>query len=185
MGRTDVSAFGFIKFNRNLRAIAELTSDSDVFGDTGLMETSPVNINISEGATPYHVNVARRVPIPLLPKVEDELRRMERADSVVCSDARCAEEAGQGQNMNRPQAAKQGHAEISVSQVLAKLTGSVCFSKMDASGGYWQLALDEESSKLTTFITPLGSFCMTRVPFRISSASEIFQRKMEERASPN
>ena len=67
-----------------------------------------------------------------------------------------------------------------ISQVLAKLTGSVCFSKLDASGGYWQLALDEESSKLTTFITPLGRFCMTRVPFGISSASEIFQRKMEE-----
>ena len=46
------------------------------------MKTSPVNIKISETATPYHVNVARRVPIPLLPKVESELRRMER-DGVI------------------------------------------------------------------------------------------------------
>ena len=83
---------------------------------------------------------------------------------MVCPDVRCAEEAGQGQNMHRPQAAKQGRAEReryiipAISQVLAKLTGSVCFSKLDASGGYWQLALDDESSKLTTF-------CMTRVPW--------------------
>ena len=64
--------------------------------------------------------------------------------------------------------------------MLAKLPGSVCFSKLDASGGYWQLALEEQCAKLTTFITPLGRFHMTRVPFGISSASEIFQRKMEE-----
>ena len=43
------------------------------------MYSVKVNINISEGATPYHVNVARRVSIPLLNKVDDELRRMERA----------------------------------------------------------------------------------------------------------
>ena len=58
LGRTDASALGFIKFNRDPRAIIELTIDSDVFRDTGLMKTSPVNIKISEGATPYHVNIA-------------------------------------------------------------------------------------------------------------------------------
>ena len=78
LGR-EASALGFSKFNRDQRAIAELTIDSDVFGDTRLMKTSPLNIKINEGATLYHVNVARRVPIPLLPKVEDELRRLERA----------------------------------------------------------------------------------------------------------
>ena len=194
LGRTDTSALGFIKFNRDLRAIAELTIDLDVFGDTGLMKISPVNIKISEGATPYHVNVARRVPIPLLPKVEDKLRRMERAGIIkkiteptpwcapmiavpkkpdkvrICIDLKQLNKVVQRERYIIP----------AISQVLAKLTGSVCFSKLDASGGYWQIALDEESLKLTTFITPLGRFCMMRVLFGISSASEIFQRKMEE-----
>ena len=53
---------GFFKFDRDPRAIEELRIGPDVFGDTGLMKASPVNINISENATPYHVNVARRVP---------------------------------------------------------------------------------------------------------------------------
>ena len=74
LGRTDASALGFLKFDRDPRAIEELRIDPDLFGDTGLMKTSPVNIRISENATPYHVNVARRVPIPLLPKVESEWR---------------------------------------------------------------------------------------------------------------
>ena len=190
LGRTDASALGFIKFNRDSRAIAELTIDSDVFGDTGLMKTSPVNIKISEGATPYHMNVARRMPIALLPKVEDELRRMER-DGIIkkiteptpwCAPMIAADKVRicidlWHLNMVVP---RERYIIPAISQVLAKLSGSVCFSKLDGSGGYRQLALDEESSKLTASITHLGRFCMTRVPFGISSASEIFQRKMEE-----
>ena len=112
LGRTDASALGFIKFNRDPRAIAELTIDSDVFGTTGLVKTSPVNINICEGATPYHVNVARRVPIPLLPQgrgriEEDGENRHYQEDNRAASMV-CAEEAGPGQNMHRPQAAREG-----------------------------------------------------------------------------
>ena len=62
--RTDASALRFLKFDRDPRAIEELRIDPDVFGDTGLMKTSPVNIKINENATPYHVNVARRVAPP-------------------------------------------------------------------------------------------------------------------------
>ena len=194
LGRTDASALCFLKFDRDPRAVEELRIGPDVFGDTVLMKTSPVNIKINENATPYHVNVARRVPIPLLPKVESELRRMERdcvikkiteltpwcapmveapnkPDKVrICIDLKQLNKVVQRERYIIP----------AIQQVLAKLVGSVCFSKLDASGGYWQLALEEECAKLTTFITPLGRFCMTRVPFGISSASEIFQRKMEE-----
>ena len=76
LGRIYASALGFLKFDRDPRAIEELRIDPDVFGDTGLIKTSPVNIKISENATTYNVNVARRVPIMWLPKVESELRRM-------------------------------------------------------------------------------------------------------------
>ena len=187
LGRIDASALGFP------RAIEELRIEPDVFGDTGLMKTSPVNIKISENATPYHVNVARRVPIPLLPKVESELRRMQR-DGVIKKitepTPRCApmvaapKKPDKGRiciDLNQLNKVVQRERCIipAMPQVLAKLAGSVCFSKLDASGGYWQLALEEECAKLTTFITPLGRFCMTRVLFGISSASEIFQRKME------
>ena len=150
LGRTDASALGFIKFNRDSRAIAELTIDSDVFGDIGLMKTSPVNIKISEGATPYHVNVARRMPIALLPKVEDELRRMERVSIIKkiteptpwCAPmvavptkpdkVRICIDLWQLNNVVQ----RERYIIPATLQVLAKLTGSVCFSKLDGSGGY-------------------------------------------------
>ena len=52
------------------------------------------------------------------------------------------------------------------------------FSKLDASSGYWQISLHPESSRLTTFITPSGRFCFHQLPFGITSAPKIFQKRM-------
>lgn len=57
--------------------------------------------------------------------------------------------------------------------------GARYFSKLDASQGFWQLKLDESSTKYCTFNTPFGSYRFLRLPFGIISASEIFHRAME------
>ena len=43
---------------------------------------------------------------------------------------------------------------------------------MDAINGYFQLALDEDSSKLTTFILPSGRYRYLRAPMGLSSSSD-------------
>ena len=52
-------------------------------------------------------------------------------------------------------------------------------SVLDATSGYWQIKLDEESSLLTTFNTLFGRYCFTRMPFSIHSAQEVFQKTMD------
>jgi hypothetical protein len=48
------------------------------FGEVGEpVKTEPVKIVLEPDAKPYSVTVPRRVPIPLMPKVEAELKRME------------------------------------------------------------------------------------------------------------
>ena len=42
------------------------------------------------------------------------------------------------------------------------------------------MQLDDESSKLTTFDTPFGRFRWKRLPFGISVASEIFQKRLNQ-----
>ena len=61
-----------------------------------------------------------------------------------------------------------------------KLRGSKIFSKLYAASGFHQIPLDEENRLLTTFIASFGRFCFKRLPLGISSAPEIFQRKMTE-----
>ena len=68
----------------------------------------------------------------------------------------------------------------SVDETLAKLGDARVFSKLDANSGFWQLPLDDESKRLTTFITNSGRYVFNRLPFGISSAPEIFQRTMSE-----
>jgi len=59
------------------------------------------------------------------------------------------------------------------------LSGAKYLSALDAKFGCWQIRLDEESSLPTTFNTPFGRHCFTRLPFGIHSAQEVFQRTID------
>ncbi|KAL7868423.1 hypothetical protein SRHO_G00098070 [Serrasalmus rhombeus] len=76
------------------------------------------------------------------------------------------------------QAVKRQHYSIPTPEdVRSKLAGKSIFSILDEKDGYWQIKLDEPSSKLCTFNTPCGRFRFLRLPFRIKSSSEVFQQK--------
>ncbi|XP_012938934.1 uncharacterized protein K02A2.6-like [Aplysia californica] len=67
-----------------------------------------------------------------------------------------------------------------IDDILYKLSGSNKFSKLVATSSFWQLALDDDSAKLTTFITPFGRHFYRRLCFGITSTPEIFQRAMQD-----
>ena len=67
-----------------------------------------------------------------------------------------------------------------VEDVLTRLPEAKIFSTLDATSGFWQIPLDEESSFLTCFNTPFGRYRFKRLPFGIKSAPEVYQRVMEE-----
>ena len=54
------------------------------------------------------------------------------------------------------------------------------FSSFDAKDGFYQVGLDQECSKLTTFWTPLGRHCHLRMPFGISLAPEVFESRLQK-----
>ena len=62
-----------------------------------------------------------------------------------------------------------------IEEVVADMPQAKVFSVLDATSGYWQVKLDEASSKLCTFNTPIGRYRFTRLPFGILSAPEVFQ----------
>lgn len=67
-----------------------------------------------------------------------------------------------------------------VEEVVAEMPSAKVFSVVDANQGYWQIQLDDESSKLCTFNSPLGRYRFKRLPFGISSAPEVFQRCLSQ-----
>lgn len=167
---------------KEMGLVKQIEEVNTTIGDHRRLETEPVKILLREGAEPYAVNTARRVPLPLLQKAKEEFERMEASGVIervtqptdwctpICVDLKRLTE-----NIKREQ-----FMLPTTDEILAKLTGAKVFTSLDAASGFWQIPLYPESSRLTTFITPFARYCFTRLPFGISIAPEIFQRKMQE-----
>lgn len=166
---------------------------SQVFGDIGLLKCDPVKIELKADCEPYSLTTPRRIPFPLLAKVEAELKRMlalgiieevtEPSDwcaPMVPVVKRNKEQVRVCVDLKRLNKAVKRERYImpTLEDIAPKLAGAKVFSTLDASCGFWQIPLDAASQKLTTFITPMGRFCFRRLPFGITSAPEIFQRQM-------
>ncbi len=68
----------------------------------------------------------------------------------------------------------------SLDQVFTSVKGAKFFSKIDLTWGFWNLRLDEASSRLCTFVTPWGVFRYKRLPFGVSPAPEVFHRVLAD-----
>ena len=152
------------------------------------------DIKLQPDAKPFALFTSRHIPIPLRPKVAEELEKMEKAGVIskvteptpwcagmvvvpkksgnvrICVDLKPLNKSVQ----------REVHPIPKVDETLAQLSGAKIFSKLDANSGFWQIPLSRRSRLLTTFITPTGRYCFNKLPFGISSAPEHFQRRMSE-----
>ena len=165
---------------------------SDLFTGLGKFKQTHT-LHLRDDAVPV-VHAPRRVPEALLGRLETELKRMEELGVIVkvteptdwVSSLVLIEKHDKSlrvcldpKDLNK--AIKRTHYPLpTVDDLLNKLSGAKFFSKLDASSGYWQIPVDEESSQLLTFNSPFGRYRFTRVPFGIHSASELFQRTIED-----
>ena len=164
----------------------------DVTSSIGLMQCDPVKIHVKRDAIPYSVSTPRRIPLPMMAKVENELNRMEN-EGVIIKQTEPTEWCSPIVPVLKPNGQvrlcvdlkklnmaieRERYVIPTLQDIFHNMNGSAVFTSLDAASGYWQMPLDENSSKLTTFITPFGRYRFTRVPFGISIASEIYQREM-------
>ena len=154
----------------------------------------PYHIQLQPDAKPYALFTPRNIPLPLRPKVELELQRMEKLGVISKVDVPTPWCAGMVavpkknksvricvdlQPLNKS-VLREVHPLPRVDEILAQLSGAKVFSKLDANSGFWQIPLTDESKLLTTFVTPYGRFCFNKLPFGISSAPEVFQKRMSQ-----
>ena len=152
------------------------------------------HIRLKKDAKPQALFAPRNVPIPLRDKVEEGLRRMEQlgviepvhdptpwcAGMVVVPKSSGAVRICVDLKPLNESVLRETHPMPSVDDTLAQLSGATVFSKVDANSGFWQIPLAADSCHLTTFITPMGRFCFKKLPFGISSAPELFQKRMSQ-----
>ena len=74
---------------------------------------------------------------------------------------------------------RETHSIPTAEDVQAQLHGKSLFTVVDMKDSYWQVCLDDESSHLCTFHTPWGRKRFLRMPFGISSAMEVLQKRNE------
>ena len=189
----------------NLRLVACIHSVTDqstpnikqqfpkLFTGLGLLQNS-YTITMNPHAQPMCIYGLRIIPHPAIPKVNAEMDRMltegvispvkeptnwcsgivvvpKHTRSVrICVDVTNVNKAVKGEV----------HPTSLVNECLAKIAHSKVFSKLDGRNGYWQIPLDHDSRLYITFVTPMGSFCLNRLPFGMCSASEVCQRTMNE-----
>ena len=179
--------------NTNAQKSIESVVDQypDIFKGFGVLPFT-YKIQLKDDAQPV-VHAPRRVPAPLRDKLKQELDRMtslgvikkveeptEWVNSMVCvtkqsGDLRvCLDPKDLNANIKRE------HYQIPTrDEITSEMAGAQFFSKLDASQGFWQMKLHEDSTKYCTFNTPFGRYSFQRMPFGISSAPEAFHRTME------
>ena len=164
----------------------------DVFQGIGCLP-GEYNIQLSKDVHPV-VHPPRRVPVPKKEAMKTELDKMVAKEIItpvteptdwVSSVLAVPKKDGSVRICLDPKdlntAIKRSHYPLpTVEDITTRLTNAKVFSVFDAKSGFWQVKLTEQSSFYTTFNTPFGRFRWLRMPFGISSAPEIWQRKMHE-----
>ena len=195
VGHPAIEALDFVKHIKTVRGpkMSPIDQFPDLFRSLGKLE-GEYTIELQEGAKPFALTVPRRVAVPLMKPVKEELKGMEQlgviarvsqptdwcAGMVVVPKPNhkvriCVDLTHLNQSVCREK-----HPLPAVEQTLAQLVDARIFSKLDTNSGFYQIPLSPEPALLTTFITPLGRYCFHHLLFGITSAPEHFQQRMSD-----
>ena len=157
------------------------------FGEIGTLNTTH-HIEVKDNVKPV-VTPVLKVPHALKPKLEKELKRMVHLDIIEPIEKSTDWVNGlviiekpngklriclYSQPLNN--AIKREHLHVpTAEEILSQMSGACFFSKLDASLGYWQIKVDEESPHLLTFGATLARYRFKGLPYGIHSPSEVFR----------
>ena len=164
---------------------------STLFGEgVGLLA---VTIQL-DPSVPAVQHAPRRVPVALREQLKSELNELV-SDGIIAPTSEPTEWISSlvvvrkkngklrlcldPQDLNR--AVLREHYQLpTIEDVATRLHGAKVFTTLDVSKAFWSIKLSNQSSYMCTFNTPFGRYRWLRLPYGLSSAPEIFQRRMHE-----
>lgn len=195
----DSRKMGLVKRVYQIEHDSIVNKFSDVFQGVGRIP-GDYTLQISPDARPVALN-ARPIPAALREPTRSKLNELEKKDIIRkipvgeptpwCSALHVVPKKSQNQgkvdvritidpqHLNKA-LKREYHPIATIEDVITRTNGSRYFTVLDANQGYFQIALDEESQKITAFNTPFGRYMYKRLPMGISSAPEIYQRAMND-----
>lgn len=177
---------GFISVNDDKFVSNVCRSDDNKLGNLG-----EARLMIDKSSKPV-VLPCRQVPFSLTTKVKEEVDMLVHRGILVPVDQpttwvnqMAVVEKSNGkiricldpQPLNR--ALQREHFRLpTFEEVRPQFQNAKLFTKLDVKEAFWHVSLDDESSLLTTMITPWGRFRWSRLPFGLNVSSEIFQKRL-------
>ena len=165
------------------------------------MDGPPMHIDIVEYAIPCRHYRARNIPFQWRESVEAQLKDMEEQGIIEkvptgesftwchplvvvpkkgSTEPRITVDlSGLNKYVKRPAYPTRSPREA----VAAISPGSRYFTTLDSRHGYWQIPLDDDSAKLTTFLTPWGAFRFKRNVMGLISAGDEHNRRSDDALS--
>ena len=168
---------------------------ADRFQGIGKLKDVTCKLHVDETVNPV-TQPHRRIPFHVRNKVKEDLHHLEELDVIekvvdqptpwispirvvpkpkkpgeirICVDMRAVNKA----------IIRERHVTPTIDDIIAKLSNSTVFSKLDLNSGYHQVELAEESRYLTVFATHVGLYRYKRLNFGVNSAAECFQNLIQ------
>ena len=150
---------------------------SNTFEGIGKMKGVKVDLNIDTDVRPT-VQPLRRIPFSVRPKIEEEIRRLEKEDIIeridkptswvsptVITPKKNPNEVRLNVDMRVANGAipRVNSITPTIDELIQELNEAEVFSHLDMNHGYHQLELDENSRDITTFSTHIGFYRYSQI----------------------
>ena len=159
-------------------------------GNLGDWKTSPVHLELKEGARPYH---GRAFPVPRIHRetLKKEVERMVKLgilkwegesewafpSFIIPKSNQTVRFISDFRELNKLLKRKPWPLP-KIMETLQQLEGFTYVSQLDLNMGYYTIRLDADSSKICTIILPWGKYSYQRLPMGVAGSPDIFQEKM-------
>ena len=139
------------------------------------------------------IHPARRVPVAIKDQLKTELDELE-SKGIIAKQTEPTDWVSSMVVTKKPngklricidpkdlnKAVKRSHyPSRTIEDLIPDLTQAKVFSVLDAKNAFWQVELDDASSKLTCFNTPFGRYSWRRLPYGLSSSPEEYARRQD------